>query len=145
MYFFLLEYVVTITSLFVVLVHPHITRQSDQTLATEGDTANLTFMISNAIPMVVTSNIRWYYTTGAPAGIPNFNSTDFLEITNLMNRTVNSRLRLLTDRVTLFISNIVQAIGSSKETDQGRYFIRASNPAGDVSNFIDLVVSGKLA
>ena len=127
------------------LVPPHITRQSEQTLATEGDTANLTFMISNAIPMVDISNIRWYYTTSAPAGVPNFNSTDFLEITNLMNRTANSRLRLSTDRLTLFIINIVQAIGNSMETDQGRYFIRASNPAGDVSNFIDLVVSGKLA
>ncbi len=102
-------------------------------------------MISNAIPVVDTSNIRWYYTTSAPAGVPNFHSTDFLEITNLMNRTANSRLRLSADRLTLFISNIVQDIGNSMETDQGRYFIRASNPAGDVSNFIDLVVSGKLA
>ncbi len=102
-------------------------------------------MISNAIPMVDTCNIRWYYTTSAPAGVPNFNSTDFQEITNLMNRTTNSRLRLSTDRLTLFIIIIVQAIGSSMETDQGRNFIRASNPAGDVSNFIDLVVSGKLA
>ncbi len=102
-------------------------------------------MISNAIPMVDTSNIRWYYTTSAPAGVPNFNSTDFQEITNLMNRTANSRLRLSTDKLTLIISNIVHFIGSSMETDQGRYFIRASNPSGDVSNFIDLVVSGKLA
>ncbi len=102
-------------------------------------------MISNAIPMVNTNNIRWYYTTSAPAGVPNFNSTDFLEITNLMNRTANSRLRLSTDRLTLFIINIVQVIGSSMETDQGRYYIRASNSAGDFSNFIDLVVSGKLA
>ncbi len=127
------------------LVPPHITRQTVQTiLATECGSANLTFMISNAIPMVKTSNILWYYTTSAPAGIPNFNSTDFLEITALMNRTANSRLSLSIDRLTLTITNIVQVIGGSLETDQGRYFIRASNPAGDVSNFINLVVSGKL-
>ncbi len=142
-YCFFLEYVVTI-NIIVSVVPPHITRKSERSFGNKGETANLTFMISNAIPMVDTSNIRWYYTTSAPAGVPNFNSTDFLEITNLMNRTANSRLRLSTDRLTLFIINIVQAIGNSMETDQGRYFIRASNPAGDVSNSIDLVVSGKL-
>ena len=132
------------STIIVSVVPPQITRKNERSFANPGETANLTFMISNAIPMVDTSNIRWYYTTSAPAGIPNFNSTDFLEITALMNRTANSKLSLSTDRLTLTITNIVQSIGSSMKTDQGRYFIRVSHPAGDVSSFIDLVVSGKL-
>ena len=114
-----------------------------QILANDGESVVLSVTITAAIPTVVTNNIRWYYTTSAPSGIPNFNSADFQEITNLANRTSRSTLTFSSDRLSLTISNVVQSIGGVNETDQGRYFIRASNPAGDVNSFIDVIVSGR--
>ena len=114
-----------------------------QILANDGESVVLVFTITAAIPSVVTNNIRWYYTTSAPSGIPDFNSTDFQEITNLGSRTSRSTLTLSSNRLSLNISNVVQSIGGVNETDQGRYFIRVSNPAGDVSSFTDVVVRGK--
>ena len=114
-----------------------------QILANDGESVVLVFTITCDIPPVETSNIRWYYTTSAPSGIPNFNSADFQEITNLTGRTSRSTLTFSSDRLSLTISNVVQSIGGVIETDQGRYFIRASNPAGDVNSFIDVVVRGR--
>ena len=113
-----------------------------QILANDGESVVLVFTITAAIPSVVTNNIRWYYTTSAPSGIPEFNSTDFQEITNLDRRIIRSTLMFSPDRLSLTISNVVQSIGGVNETDQGRYFIRASNPAGDVNTFIDVIVRG---
>ena len=104
-------------------------------VAVSGGDAVLSFNITNAIPMVQISDIRWYYSA---------NSEDFEDITDLMNRTSVSNLDLSPDRLTLKISNIVQAIGDVMETDQGRYFLNATNPAGERSNYIDVVVRGKL-
>ena len=110
-------------------------------LANKGQVTTLSFSILCDIPLVKTNDIKWYYTTSAPSGIPNFNSPDFQEITALTNRTSVSTLSFSSDRLSLNVSNIVQSIVT--ETDQGRYFLRASNPAGDISNYIDLVVNGK--
>ena len=112
-------------------------------LANQGAVTTLSFSILGAIPLVKTDDIRWYYTISAPSGIPNFNSPDFQEITALTNRTSVSMLSFSSDRLSLNVSNIVQSIGNVTETDQGRYFLRASNPAGDISNYIDLVINGK--
>ena len=102
----------------------------------------LSFTIINAIPDVMTSEIRWYYAANAPAGPPDFTSADFEDITELMNRTTFSSLNFTSDRLTLNIDNIVRAIGNVTETDQGRYYLSATNPAGERSNYID-VVRGK--
>ena len=108
-----------------------------------GESVLLVFTVTAAIPSVETSNIRWYYTTSASSGIPDFNSTDFQEITNLDRRTSQSTLTLSPDRLSLTIGNVIQSIGGVNETDQGSYFIRVSHFAGDVSGFIDVVVKGK--
>jgi len=106
----------------------------------EGD-ATLSFQIDSAIPMVQTSDIRWYYAANTQGGEPDFTSEDFQDITDLMNRTSVSSLDLSPDRLTLRISNIVQAIG---EADQGRYFLSATNPAGERSSYIDVLVRGMI-
>ena len=114
-----------------------------QILANHGESVVLNFTVTASFPSVETSNIRWYYTSSAPSGIPDFNSTDFQDITNLAERTSRSTLTFSPDRLSLTISNIVQSIGGIIETDQGRYFIRISNPAGDVSSITDVIVRVK--
>ena len=109
------------------------------------ESATLRFRIDNAAPPVLTSDLRWYYTGRAPSGEPDFTSSNFLDITNLTNRTAQSTLTYSEDLLTLDIGNIVQAlnVSVSEETDAGRYFLRAVNPAGEDSNHIDVVISGK--
>ena len=102
----------------------------------------LSFIIRNAIPDVMTSDMRWYYAANAPAGPPDFTSADFEDITDLLNRTTFSSLNFTSDMLTLNIDNIVQAIGDVAETDQGRYILSATNPAGERSNHIDVIVRG---
>ena len=108
----------------------------------ESESAILMFRIESAIPNVVTSDIRWYYTANTVSGIPDFISGDFLDITNSRSRTSNSTLTFSRDLLSLMVSNIVQARSVGEETDAGRYFLRASNPAGEDSNFVDLVIEG---
>ena len=108
----------------------------------ESESAILMFRIESAIPNVMTSDIRWYYTASTVSGDPDFSSGDFLDITNSTSRTSKSALTFSEDLLTLTVSNIVQARSVGQETDAGRYFLRASNPAGEDSNFVDLVVEG---
>ena len=108
----------------------------------ESESAILMFRIESAIPNVMTSDIRWYYTASTVSGVPDFSSDDFLDITNSTSRTSESTLTSSGDLLTLTVSNIVQARSVGEETDGGRYFLRASNPAGEDSNFVDLVVEG---
>ncbi len=104
----------------------------------------LVFTIMNAIPSVETSDIRWYYAANAPVGCPDFTAAEFEDITDLMNRTSVSTLTYTSDRLSITVDNIVQAIGDVTETDQGRYFLSATNPAGENSDHIDIIVRGKL-
>ena len=107
------------------------------------ESATLKFHIDNAAPPVMAYDLRWYYTGRAPSGEPDFTSSNFLDITNLTNRTAQSTLTYSEDLLTLDIGNIVQALNVGEETDSGRYFLRAINPAGGDSNHIDVVVFGK--
>ena len=118
---------------------------SNQRVTTNvSESATLSFRIDNAAPPVLTSDIRWYY-TGRASGDLDTTSSDFLDITNLTNRTAQSTLTYSEDLLTLNISDIVQAlnVSVSEETDAGRYFLFAVNPAGNNSSHIDVVVSGK--
>ncbi len=116
---------------------------SQNVIANETETAVLSFRIDEAHPPVLTSDLRWFYTARASrSNTPNFSSIDFLEITNLRNRTSRSQLSYSNGSLILTISNIVQMVG--EETDAGRYFLLASNPAGENSNYIDLTVFGKI-
>ena len=120
------------------------TSPDQRVTANVGGSASLTFRIGNAVPAVQTAGLRWYYINIAPSGTPEFSSDDFQEITNLTNRTSMSMLAFSNGGLTLTVSSIVQAIGDVMEADQGRYFLEATNPAGKGSNYIDLVVKGKL-
>ncbi len=70
-----------------------------------------------------------------------------MEITGLTNRTSVSTLTYSSfqnNEISLTASNIVQAVDTQQpETDQGRYFLVASNPAGRNVDYIDIVVFGK--
>ena len=117
---------------------------SQRVVTNVSESAVLSFRIDNAAPPAMTSDLHWYYTASAPSGVADFSSTDFQEITNLLSRTSTSSLSYSNDMLTLTVSGIVQALMMGEETDAGRYFLRASNPAGEDSSFIDLVVYGKL-
>ena len=114
----------------------------ERVVGNESESAILMFRIENAIPNVMTSDIRWYYTASTESGVPDFSSGDFLEITNSTSRTSKSTLTFSGDLLTLTVGNIVQARRVGQETDAGRYFLMASNPAGKNYSFVDLVVEG---
>ena len=115
---------------------------NQRVVANVTDTAILTFRIDCDIPRVLPFDLRWYYTANTMSGDPDFTSNDFLEITNLTNRTSSSMLTYSEDLLTLTVSDIVQALVGGAETDAGRYFFRATNPAGEGNGYIDLVVRG---
>ncbi len=108
----------------------------------ESESATLSFSIEKASPVVMVSNIRWYYS--ANFALPLLASGfEFQEITNLTNRTSKSNLTFSSDRLSLTIGNIVQARIPGEETDAGRYFLQATNEAGSDNSYIDIAVNGK--
>ncbi len=119
---------------------------SQKVITNETETALLSFRIDEAYPPVLTSDLRWFYTASTfQSNSPDFSSIDFLEITNLRSRTSQSELSYSNGNLDLTISNIVhQSLMVGEETDAGRYFLLASNPAGENSNYIDLAVFGKI-
>ena len=115
-----------------------------EVIGNENLSATLQFRIDNADPRVMLSGLRWFYSERFADDI----SDDGVEeITNLTNRTIDFEL------VTSFSSdgtyfnitvvNIKQDRLGGEDTDEGRYFLQATNPAGVSVDFIDLVVHGK--
>ncbi len=111
--------------------------------------AILPFRIDRADPLVEEANLRWFFS-------PTIDLTDPLEagsgdgvldITDLTNRTSTSMLtysQSQNNMISLTVSNIVQAVDTQvTETDEGRYFLVATNPAGRDVDYIDLIVFGK--
>ncbi len=110
--------------------------------ATESESAILSFSIKNASPVVMVSNIRWYYSANFASSL--FASgSEFQDITSLSSRTSKSTFTFSNDRISLTIDNIVQARMAGDETDTGRYFVQTTNEAGDDNSYIDIVVEGK--
>ena len=115
-----------------------------EVIGNETGSATLSFRIDDAAPPVLLQGLRWFYAA-------NFRINDPFagqEITNLTNRTTESRLTFsdFTDMqyINLTVSNIVQQrTGIGGETDEGRYFLVATNPAGVNFNYIDLLVYGR--
>ena len=110
----------------------------------ETGSATFSFRIDNAAPPVLHEDLRWFYTPDLHIDDPFAGQ----EITNLMNRTTVSRLTFSEftgmQYINLTVSNIVQQqVGIGGETDEGRYFLVATNPAGVNFNYIDLLVYGK--
>ena len=129
--------------LFFLAVPPEVVALNQRVVGSHSESALLSFHIDNAAPPVLISDIRWYYTANTASGTPDFASEDFMDITNSTSRTSKSMLTFSEDLLTLNVSNIVQALLVGDETDAGRYFLRASNPAGRNNSFVDLVVFGK--
>ena len=99
----------------------------------EDNFTTLTFRIDNAAPQVTSDNIRWIF-SGDFSTFPN--DTKNLEITDLSTRIGNSMYTFTPDKLSLNISNINQ-------TDEGRYFLLVTNPAGKDYNHIDIIVHGQ--
>ena len=115
---------------------------NQRTIANETGFATLKFEIFNAAPPVIVSNIRWFYSANfAPSLFAN--GFEFEEITSLTNQTSGSMLTFSSNLLTLTIENIVQARSEGEKTDEGRYFLEATNEAGVGSSYIDLIVVGK--
>ena len=128
--------------LFCLAVPPEVVTLNSRVVGNHSESAVLSFRIDNAAPPVSISDIRWYYTANTISGTPDFTSEDFMDITNATSVISRSILTFSEDLLILNVSNIVQALQAGDETDAGRYFLRAFNPAGEGSNFIDLVVFG---
>ena len=115
-----------------------------EVIGNETGSVTLSFRIDSPAPPVLHEALRWFY-------IPDLSINDPFagqEITNFMNRTTESTLTFseFTDMqyINLTVSNIVQQrSGIGGETDEGRYFLVATNPAGVNFNYIDLLVYGK--
>ena len=111
-----------------------------QVTANEGDTVSLTFVISRATPPVETNNIMWFYS-------PDFSETPSSgmtqDITNMPNRNSGSSFIFSDDLISLTISSIVQAHRDGEDTDEGRYFLVASNSAGIDFSYIDLLLNSQ--
>ena len=115
-----------------------------QITGNETESATFSFRIDNAAPPVLHEALRWFYVADFRIDDPFAGQ----EITNLMNRTTVSRLTFSDYTniryINLTVSNIVQQrVGIGGETDEGRYFLVAANPAGINFNYIDFLVYGK--
>ena len=112
-------------------------------IGNETMSVTLQFRIDHAAPPVMFSGLRGFYSATAS----NISDPNVMEITDLRNRTTESRLMVSFSSDGLFfnltVENIVQARVEGEETDAGRYFLQATNPAGVSSAFIDLIVYGK--
>ena len=113
-----------------------------EVIGNETESATLSFRIDSAAPPVLLQDLRWFYAA-------DFSSDPSVrqDITNLTNRTTVSRLTFseFTNMryINLTVSNITQRrSGIGGETDEGRYFLFATNPAGVHFSYIDLVVFG---
>ena len=115
-----------------------------QVIGNETDSVTLSFRIDSAAPPVLHEALRWFYTPDLRIDDPFAGQ----EITNLRNRTTESMLTFseFTNMhyINLTVSTIVQQrSGIGGETDEGRYFLVATNPAGVNFNYIDLLVYGR--
>ena len=107
--------------------------------------ATLQFRIDNADPTVLLSGLRWFYSEQL---VDSISHGRVVEITNRTNRTSESELvtSFSSDGVyfNITVVNIAQERLGGEETDRGRYFLQATNPAGSSVAFIDLEVYGML-
>ena len=116
-------------------VPPVVVAVVSSVIGNKSENATLQFRINDAEPRVKLSGLRWFY------------SDELEEITNFTSRTGSSRLvtSFSSDGVyfNITIVNILQERRDGEVTDEGRYFLLASNPAGSSMAFVDLEVYGK--
>ena len=126
-------------------VPPLVVPLVSEVIGNESMNATLQFRIDNAAPPVLLSGLRWFYSDNFAS---NTSDVRVEEITNLTNRTSDSQFMTAFSSdgayFNLTVVNIVQERLGGEDTDEGRYFLRATNPAGISLAFIDLVVYGML-
>ena len=102
----------------------------------ETASATLPFRIDEAVPPVLLQDLQWFY-------VADLGSDPYAgqEITNLTTRTTGSTLTFSDFANMHYINLTIIQQGSTVggETDQGRYFLVATNPAGVSSAYIDLL------
>ena len=109
-----------------------------QVFANVSESVVLSFRVDN-VTLSDISGLHWYYSSDFTVSSPDFNSNNLQEITSLANRTSRSLLAFSDNLLSLSIINIVHD-NTRRETDSGRYFLRAMNFLGENSSFIDLVI-----
>ena len=113
-----------------------------EVIGNASDGVTLEFRIDFAAPPVALEDLTWYY---SPSLVTTPQGED---ITGLMNRTSQSMLTFSpfagNTMISLTVSNLMRDVAGEGETDEGRYFLVARNPAGISFDYIDLVIFGEL-
>ena len=122
-------------SLFSVVTPVISSNNTDQIINSSlGVPVTLSFTITDALPAVMTSQIRWIYSSSFST-TPTANSSN-VDITNLITLNSVSQLSFTSDLLSLTISN-------TTATDDGRYFLVATTMAGSAFSYIDIISEGK--
>ena len=103
-------------------------------VAIEDRTAILAFRIDDAAPPVLPAETYWRF---SPSFSNDPYASDTQSITGLSTRTGDSLYSYSNDRLSLSISGLNQ-------TDEGRYFLIAVNPAGEHYGHIDIIIHGEM-
>ena len=115
---------------------------NQEVIGNTSDAVILEFRIDAAAPLVALEDLTWYY---SPTLVTTPQGED---ITGLTNRTSQSMLAFSpfanNMMISLTVSNLVRDVAGEGETDEGRYFLVARNPAGISFDYIDLVIFGEL-
>ena len=108
----------------------------------EKQNVTISFLVEQAIPPVQPWNLQWLYSSFFNSTSPNGDS-----ITNVTNRTLTSSFSFSafvnSTSISLTITNVQLGGATGGPTDDGRYFLVATNPAGSSFDYVDLVVEGK--
>ena len=105
-----------------------------ETVGIEEMTAAIHFRIDNAAPPVNIADIRWFFSSDLSTETPY--EAGMMDITMVTTLPTGSLLSYAEDRTSLTISNISQS-------DEGRYFFMATNPAGSSFSHTDIIVHGQ--
>ena len=115
------------------LVPPVVVAIVEEVIGNENESSTLQFRIDNAEPVVELSGLRWFYSAELSQ------SATMEDITNSTNRGSQLITSFSSDGrfFNLTIVNIQQHRQEGGETDQGRYFLQATNPAGTSLAYVD--------
>lgn len=102
-------------------------------VAVESMSQLISFRIDDAAPPVSLGDIYWRF---SPTFSNDPYSSDTVDITGLVTRLGNSVYTFSNDKRSLTVSQLNQ-------TDEGRYFLIAVNPAGEHYSHIDVIIHGK--
>ena len=132
-----------VTLIHVPTVPPVVVAVNRSFVAVERQTVTISFLVEQAIPPVQPWNLQWLYSSFLNSTSPNGDN-----ITNVTNRTLTSSFSFSafvnSTSISLTITNVQLAGPTGGPTDDGRYFLVATNPAGSSSDYVDLVVEGML-